>query len=327
MPRRLTAAERASQRSGISLAGVPLVGAKTEKLEKRLWEGFLEWIAEDCKPDMVKLLTSAASTTSTLLQLYGEYLFEVGAPLSSFRHLVTFAQRLYPDFKLHSKPCWDHVTKWEIVEPLVHRVPLPERLCEAMAAVAFAWKWPRFGLVLLIAFYGILRIGEVVSAFRSSLVLPSDLLSDKLDKLFLRILQPKTARRGGGRQQHVTIVHGPLVRACEAIFKGAKSSEPLFPLSAQTFRRRWDQVLEALHVPRSAALTPASVRGGGAVASYQSGTPVHNLVWQMRVKHVHTLQHYLQEMAAENVLGHLPSDSKSAVRSASSCLTLFLDSL
>ncbi|CAE7367340.1 unnamed protein product [Symbiodinium sp. CCMP2592] len=268
-PKRLTAADRAANRAGVILSEVPLVGATTEKLEKRLWEGFLEWIGENCSSQAAASLCEAAVTIAVLLKLYGEHLFSVGAPLSSFRHLITYAQRSYPDFRLHSKVCWEYVTRWELVEPLIHRVPLPVKLCEAMAAVAFS----------------------------------------------------------GGKQQHVTIQHPEVVAACETVFGRAKTSEPLSSLSAQTFRRRWDAVLEALHVPKSVNLTPGSVRGGGAVHAYQSGVPVQDLLWKMRIRHVHTLQHYLQEMAAEHVIGHLPGPSKVSVRAASSCLSLFLRAL
>ena len=37
--------------------------------------------------------------------------------------------------------------------------------------------------------------------------------------------------------------------------------------------------------------------------AYQTGVPVHDLMWRMRIQHVAKLQHYLQEMAAETVLG------------------------
>ena len=198
MPKRTTAAERAALRAGVRLEAVSLVEAKTEKLEVKLWEGFLEWLQEDCGAEAARELCALAATLAPLLQLYGEYLFSVGASLSAYRHVIAFAQRRLPDFKFHSKVCWDYVTKWESLEPLVHRVPVPEQLCDAMAALAIGWGWPRFALILLVACRGILRLGEVVRASRSDLVLPSDLLSDKVSQLFFRIRQPKTGKRGAG---------------------------------------------------------------------------------------------------------------------------------
>ncbi|CAE7783212.1 Ttll4 [Symbiodinium sp. CCMP2456] len=181
------AKSRAARRRGITLQEAPLVEPKTQDLEVRLWGGFLEWVRDNCSSTGAEELLQSSVTTSALLKEYGEHLFESGATLSAFRHLITFAQRTYSDFKQHAKVCCDMVTRWEQLEPLVHRPPLPHKLCEAMVAIALSWNWPRFGLLLLIAFFGIMRIGEVLQLSRAELVLPSDLLSDKTDQLFVKV--------------------------------------------------------------------------------------------------------------------------------------------
>ena len=98
----------------------------------------------------------------------------------------------------------------------------------------------------------------------------------------------------------------------------------LFPYSAHTFRRRWDEVLKVLGVPGDLGLTPGCIRGGAAVHAYQSGVPVHDLPWRMRIQHVATLQHYLQEMAAESVLGKLPTSSRESIKISASMLSPLL---
>ena len=179
----------------------------------------MEWILEDCDEEAAKLLTCSWATVAPILELYGDFLFRSGATLSAFRRLVAFALRKFPDFKVRSTICWDFITKWEALEPLVHRLPFPWPVCKAMAALALGWKWFRFALVLLIAFWGILRVGEVLRATRADLVLPSDLLSDKLARLYLRVREPKSKRRGGGKEQHATVQDLELVTACEKAFR------------------------------------------------------------------------------------------------------------
>ena len=169
-----------------------------------------------------------------ILELYGDFLFRSGGTLSAFRHLVAFALRKFPDLKVHSKICWDFITKWEALEPLVHRLPFPWPVCKAMAALALGWKWFRFALVLLMAFRGILRVGEVLRATRADLVLPSDLLSEKLDRLYLRVREPKSKRRGGGKEQHATVLDLELVIACEKAFRKLGPEALLFPYSADS---------------------------------------------------------------------------------------------
>ena len=326
-PPRTTAALRAERREGLELRAVPLVEARTETLEVRLWDNFRQWVALDMSAEAVAVILDFGATTAALLAAYGEHLFHTGAPLSHFRHLLAWAQRNYQDFRLHSRDCWNLVTRWEQVEPLVHREPLPHKLCQAMVSLALCWGWPRFGLVLFLAFEGILRIGEVLRALRADLVLPADIGSEVSDRVFLRIRLPKTRRRGGARQQHATVQHAGLVRACERVFGSLPPDAPLYPLSAQSFRRRWDDLLQALHVSSDIGLTPASVRGGAAVHAYRQGTPVHDLLWRMRLQHIQTLQHYLQELAAETVLGRLTSQARHAVDAAVQLLPFFLRSL
>ncbi|CAE7545273.1 Kidins220 [Symbiodinium sp. CCMP2592] len=242
-PASRNAAVRARERAGQALNSVPLVEPKTEAFEVRLWAEFEKWVFVDCAEDAGRTLLGCSGTAAPLLGEYGDHLFRAGAPLSTYRHLLAYAQRR----------------------------PLPRSLCHAMASVAFAWGWPRFGLVLLICFAGMMRIGEVLQATRLDLVLPVDLLSEDESRLYVRIRAPKTRRRGGGRQQHATVSDEPLVRACTAVFGRLKPAELLYPLSPQAFRRRWDDLLSALRVSPEVGLTPACVRGGAAVEAYRRG--------------------------------------------------------
>ena len=72
------------------------------------------------------------------------------------------------------------------------------------------------------------------------------------------------------------------------------------------------------------SITPGCVRGGAAVHAYQSGVHVQDLLWKMRIQHIATLQHYLQEMAAEAVFGKIASSSRESIKSASALLPCFL---
>ncbi|CAE7664452.1 Rraga [Symbiodinium sp. CCMP2592] len=306
-PRRPTAETRATRRAGQSLGQVALVEPQTQALEERLWSEFVAWVDVDCSLETAEHLTSVSATVAPLLREYGDELFQIGSSLSYFRHLLAFAQRKFPDFRMHGRICWDAVTRWEQLEPLEHRKPLPAALCRAMVALALAWEWPRFALVLLLAFEGIM-IAEMLNAYRLDLVLPVDLMSDNCEQLFIRIGAPKTKRRGGGRKQHATVKGRELSAAATAVFAELSPTEKLYPLSSQSFRRRWGALLSHLHVSPELNLTPAGIRGGGAIQAYQAGLSVTDLLWKMRLQHVHTLQHYLQELAAESVLSQLSQE-------------------
>ena len=89
--------------------------------------------------------------------------------------------------------------------------------------------------------------------------------------------------------------------------------EPVYPFGPATYRRRWDMLLSALGLGQC-ELTPGGLRGGGAVWAYHHGTAIADIQWRMRLKHQHTLVHYLQEVAALNALLDAGPDSRIRLR-------------
>ena len=67
-------------------------------------------------------------------------------------------------------------------------------------------------------------------------------------------------------------------------------------------------------MPSELGLTPGSLRGGGAVAAYRHGWHISDILWQMRLRHSVTLEHYLQEVAAVSVAAELPEQSRGRIR-------------
>lgn len=57
-------------------------------------------------------------------------------------------------------------------------------------------------------------------------------------------------------------------------------------------------------------LTPGSVRGGGSVAAFRKDGDISKLMWRMRIKHVETLQNYLQEVIACTLVGTLSKETR-----------------
>lgn len=143
---------------------------------------------------------------------------------------------------------------------------------------------------------------------------------------FLRVLKPKSSRRGKGRIQHLKIADANAVSFLEHVFGPLDFSLQLFPLSAGVFRRRWDKILEALLVPKSRRPTPASIRGGGAILAYKRGEPISDILWRMRLVSLTTLESYLQELAADSLLTRLPERSRCRIRSAAALFDLQLRS-
>ena len=93
--------------------------------------------------------------------------------------------------------------------------------------------------------------------------------------------------------------------------------ELLYPGSPAVYRRRWDALLAKLKIPASVKLTPGSLRAGGAIAAFQKGLGVNDLLWRMRLKSLSTLEYYLQEMSAISILPSLDPATRRRISAAS----------
>jgi hypothetical protein len=196
-----------------------------------------------------------------------------------------------------------------------------------MLAVALSWQWKRFAGILCLCFLGIARPGEPLAALRGELVLPQDMLSEDGSLAYLKIIKPKTRYRGGGRVQHLSVQDSEAVAFLAAVFGSLSPCERLFDCSPAAFRRRWDTILKALNIPKDVGLTPGGVRGGGCVYAFQNGMSLPMLLWRMRIKHLQTLESYLQEVVASTVVSELPVEARKSVSSAASLAPFLLKSL
>jgi len=78
-------------------------------------------------------------------------------------------------------------------------------------------------------------------------------------------------------------------------------------------------------MPKDLRPTPASIRGGGAIVAYQKGEHIQDIMWRMRIQSQTTLEHYLQEMAADSIMTRLPEVSKHRIRSAALLFPLLIE--
>eukprot|EP00438_Fugacium_kawagutii_P031471 Skav222640 [mRNA] locus=scaffold10:352718:353311:- [translate_table: standard] len=187
-----------------------------------------------------------------------------------------------------------------------------------MFATALLWKWHRFAAVIGLSFFGISRPGEPLRETRGSLLLPSDLMLETDVPAYVRICHPKTGRRGGGRVQHITISDRQFVLFLERVFQNVKKDERLYHCSPSSFRRRWDSILRALMIDHRFRLTPGGLRGGGCVHAFRQHGDLQLLLWQMRIKHLTTLENYLQEVMADSVVPAFDEPVRLRVRAAAS---------
>ena len=226
---------------GFSLEQHPVQGASSLKLGSDRWKVFLTWCnGYKFKEPIEELFAKVPVFLAHALRRYGDEEFKRGGHLSYYRHLVIAASRRYPLLKPYISICWELAARWEAMDPVCHRPPIPEPLVEALVVLSLQLGWRRWcGILLLFGSFSV-------------------------------------------------------------------------------FRRRWDHLLRILQVPASVKATPGGLRGGGAVSAYRKNISIQNLVWRMRIKHIVTLEAYLQEVAALSLLTDLSDDCRRSIQAARS---------
>ena len=73
----------------------------------------------------------------------------------------------------------------------------------------------------------------MLNAVRGDLLLPSDLIAEDPGRVFLRIQNPKSKRRGLGQVQHAKISNNLVGNFLQCVFGHLSRDAPLFPASAQ----------------------------------------------------------------------------------------------
>lgn len=127
---------------------------------------------------------------------------------------------------------------------------------------------------------------------------------------YLRIENSKSRRRGKHRVQHASVINAEIVIFLSKVFGHLSSGELLYPISGSSFRRRWDELCNHLCIHKGHRLTPGSLRGGGALEEYRAGTDLHRILWRMRIRHLITLEHYVQEVAGESFFADLSHEGR-----------------
>ena len=122
-------------RNGL-LEAIPLVEARIGHSTYKVWEGFLEWLATLLSPGAIRSAMAQPQLLVLLAKQYGNHLYSSGKFLFVFRHFLVFLQQNHVLVKPYMDVCWSTVTRWEIAEPTVHRVPLPWVIFRAMLTTA-----------------------------------------------------------------------------------------------------------------------------------------------------------------------------------------------
>ena len=126
-----------------------------------------------------------------------------------------------------------------------------------------------------------------------------------------------------------------IIQSCSTspkCFGNLAPHEALFCGGPSAFRRRWDAVFARLGIPtsqRQKGATPAVLRGSGATHLYLTSEDLAKVQWRGRWSQIRTVEHYVQEVAAQTLVSQLDSLSKQRVKvfdaASDFLLSAFLD--
>ncbi len=303
------------------LENIPLVEAKTAALQSKVWKRFDNWLTTTLSPAAKESILRNPMLLCNAVKEFGNVLYSEGAALYIYRHLAVYLQKSVFGVRPFMNVVWDNLHRWESLEPVTHRVPIPGSVLRALVSLAICWKWPRVAATLCLSFFGITRPGEVLKATRRDLLLPGDLLAESSSPAYLRIVETKSRRHGKRRIQHASVHDQGVVHFLTAVFGSLHKDDKLYPISGGSFRRRWDKLCQHLLIGSEHRLTPGSLRGGGALEEYRSGTDLQRILWRMRIRHLITLEHYVQEVAAESFLVDISEEGRRRISLLSELFT------
>ena len=115
---------------------VVLVFARTACLQNAAMTAFLEWLSVRGVHAPLGTLVFAPSLLARLVAAYASFLYSQQRSYYSYLLLITGIQRLSREIKGKLQIALRAAAQWRAVEPVVHRIPMPLPLLQAMITLA-----------------------------------------------------------------------------------------------------------------------------------------------------------------------------------------------
>ena len=146
-----------------SLESCPVQMPGSIALGDKCWDSFCDWVRSEVESyDILSLFLQVPLFLAHAVRRFGDLEFARGGSLLNYRHLVVAAQRRVPQLRSVIHICWDLASRWEVAEPVQHRVPMPLPVLKSIVSLSWQLGWKRWAGITLICFFGIARVGEVL---------------------------------------------------------------------------------------------------------------------------------------------------------------------
>ena len=316
-PSSLAERKRAEMRTSIKLTGDRVILDFTRARRKKLLKQFQVWLWQTRGVSLLYMLKEKPADPEKIahwLTQYGRELFRSGKAYGIFAETINSVAAARPQVRKQLTTAWDFAFSWIADEPFSHHPAMPASVLLALLSVALVWGWVTEAAVLGLAWAGILRIGEALQATRSDLVLPRDAAPGTRHAL-LRIREPKTRGRHA-RHQAARIDPADIIQLLDIAFARLDATAKLWPLSACTLRKRFNDLMRAAKLPdgssgdRARAFDLSSLRPGGASHLLNACEDSEMVRRRGRWATVKTMEIYLQEVLYVTYVEKLPQATK-----------------
>ena len=222
-----------------------------------------------------------------ILAEYIEWLWMNGEGRGLASDTVAGLQDLDPRLKHNLALTWRLLKTWHVNEIPNRAAPMPETVLHAMVGWSIFHRHHSFALSLLVAFYGLLRTGELHALTSSSIM-----ITHPSKPAVLSLGLTKSGKRAGAAES-VTVRTAEVLRRLFHWKQKASERELLVP-SSYAWRKMFSDCLKALHLEEF-GFRPYSLRRGGATFWFQKHTSFDHLLVMGRWQAARTARIYLNE--------------------------------
>ncbi len=223
----------------------------------------------------------------SLVSDYVESLWSEGEGRALASDTLAAIQDRQPQLKGHLLSSWRLLKTWNINEIPNRAPPLPEKALWAMVGYSLFRNQFQFATSLLLAFYGMLRTGELLT------VKAKDFTPNQALHPFVLSLGYTKGGKRAGAAESITVGVEDL---CRRIFHWTSSVSPHTPLCppAHTWRKMFSDTLLALQFSEF-SFRPYSLRRGGSTFWFSQHSSFDRLVIQGRWQSQKTARVYVNE--------------------------------
>ena len=276
---RPTAAERARERRGITLRD-SLVQPKTLKQYYKYARKLLPIVRK--ASDELEL--------DEMLADHLEEMWETGRPLYHASAGLCGLQFFMPWCKGKLVQTWKLFRIWRRLEVPCRAPPLPREIVYAFAGKAIARGDLVFGALLLAAFDGLLRTGELLELSGADILIRKDIG-------LVRLAETKTSA-AKGISEVVPLKHPWTLMVLDTLVDHLREQHtlhlPIWRGSKAAFRQRFKEYCRSFKVHRM-GFRPYSLRRGGATALFQDTLSYDAALDQGRWSSIRAAKLYIQD--------------------------------